>query len=208
MADEDVPNEPTDTELIGRFLGGDEGAFNQLALRHRAGIYRLALSVVSNPEDAEDITQEVLMKIYRKMNQFEKESRFTTWLYRIAVNQCHDFHRKKRGLFTKLVPTAQEDEDPLARLPDKSQREPDAAASREELATALQKALAQLKEKHRNAFVLREVQGLSCREVAEILNCSEGTVMSRLFYARQKLRVLLRSLLGPEFEADLNGADS
>jgi len=176
--------------LVAAFQKGDDRAFEEIVNRYKIRLMRLAQSVVHNEEDAWDILQEALVKVYKKLKTFKGASKLYTWLYRVVMNHAIDKVRRR----PKVVITSTEDL--LHEMSDKSvDSRPDTKALNKELKEQIFKAVDSLPEKHKKVVLLREVEDLSYKEIAEVLNCSEGTVMSRLYYAREKLRELLEPYL-------------
>lgn len=179
-----------DQALVARAQTGDRRAFGQLVERHQRRVYALAFGLLRQREDAWDVAQETFVRAYRHLDRFEGSSAFYTWVYRIAYNLSIDLLRQKsrrRGVELKperLEETSEVDGCGVVAKPDE-------AATRQELSAVLHRAMMRLTEKHRAIIVLREVEGLSYEEMAEVLSISKGTVMSRLFHARQNLKALL-----------------
>lgn len=176
-----------DERLVARSRTGDFAAFEELVRRYRNDVFRLSNHFVRNREEAWDISQEVFIKAHRSLGHFRGDSSFKTWLMRITANQCKDFLKKRR------VSTVSFDE----RIGQTGGAMMDAASSAlgparaleaKEIGDAIESALRGLSHKHRAAFVLREYEGLSYEEMAEVMQCSLGTVMSRLHHARKKLQ--------------------
>jgi len=180
-----------DKALVTRLRAGDEAAFREVVEAHRDRILTVITRVVGSGADAEDLAQETFLKAFGAIDRFDGRSALFTWLYRIAVNTARDWndHRRRRP----AVPLEGEHGpvvDPVA--PDGSPQ--DAAMRREERA-AVRRALARLPEPFRTTLVLREMEGLPYEEIAETLGISIGTVESRIFRARGKLRALLEEEL-------------
>lgn len=183
-----APRDAGDPELVARAQTGDHPAFEELVRRYRNDVFGLSYHFLRNREEAWDVSQDVFIKAYRSLKRFRGEAGFKTWLLRITANHCKD-HFKKRRLATvsmDALPT----QDFFAGSSD-----PARELRNEELGQAIQTALDALSPKHRLAFVLREFEDMSYKEMAEVMNCSEGTVMSRLHHARKKLQNKL-ALLG------------
>jgi RNA polymerase sigma-70 factor, ECF subfamily len=181
-----------DEELARAALGGDQEAFGKLVERYKGRAYGVALGIVGDPDDAQDVVQDAFIKAYYKLRDFRFGSNFYTWFYRLLVNQAIDRWRK-----TSRSPTVSLDEKWLsgeASPPETAAypRTPEELAGNRELVEGLTRAIAALPEYHRTVILLREVDGLSYDEIAQVLDCSVGTVMSRLHYARVKLREALR----------------
>ena len=173
-----------DRALVSRAQGGETEAFEVLVRRYRNEVFAMSYHFVRNREQAWDIAQEAFVKAYRSMKRFRGEAGFKTWLLRIAANHAKD-HLKKRRLDT--VPFDDVVEAATAGTAPGPVRQLEA----KELGLAIEAAVAELPKKHREAFVLREYQGLSYQEMAEVMACSQGTVMSRLHHARKKLQAAL-----------------
>ena len=177
---------------VGRFLAGERNALDEVAEELGRHAYRLALGSVGDPVVAEDIAQEALLRLYARGDEIEKAGSFPVWFYRVVLNLVHDHYRR----------TAREEEATekfleLRRSELKGWTEPMAEDERLKLREALRAAIASLDEKHREAFLLKEVEGKSHAEIAQLLKIPEGTVWSRLSYARKYLREkLLRAGYG------------
>lgn len=187
-------SEPADAELVGLAAAGDTSAFDQLVTRYRGKVYALAVNMVRSEADAWDLSQEAFIKAWKALPRFKGEARFYTWLYRITHNVCYDFLRKSRRRQGEEFDDRVHGERIAAHsptAPGEVQR-PDLAASHHELGAEITAAIDQLSSDHQAVVLLREVEGLSYEEIAEVTGTSKGTVMSRLFYARKKLQSLLR----------------
>jgi RNA polymerase sigma-70 factor, ECF subfamily len=171
-----------DLTLVVRAQEGDVRAFSELARRHQAALYRLALRLVGNPADAEDALQDSLLDAWRRLDRFRGDSAFTTWIYRIVTNRCLDLLRRRRT----TVPV-DEVVEPVA--PDSVERlaEYDAGVA------ALRTALTTLPDDQRACFVLREMEGLGYAEIAEITGGTETAVRGRIHRARRTLAGVMRS---------------
>lgn len=182
------PSDAEDTQKVQEFLAGDARAFDFLYEKYRERVYRLAYRFLRNREDALEVAQDVFLRVYLGLSKFKTQSKFFTWLYRVAVNRAIDFARAKRGARPKGVDAEVLE---LAARPLPGRRpapDPVEVAAERELAEAVREAVAGLSEKHRAVFLLHATENLSYREIAEVVGCSLGTVMSRLFYARKKLQ--------------------
>jgi RNA polymerase sigma-70 factor (ECF subfamily) len=173
-----------DMALVERCRKGDLGAFEELYRLHAGRLYSVACRMVGNPSDAEDLLQEIFLSAHRKLDSFRGESALGTWLYRLATNLCLD-HLRSKAARTRQLTGALDDEPALA--------EPGTRALAERTLTRmdLERALAQLPEGCRAAFVLHDIEGLEHREVAEALGIAEGTSKSQVHKARLRLRTLL-----------------
>jgi RNA polymerase sigma-70 factor (ECF subfamily) len=174
-----------DLALVERCRRGDLAAFEELYRAHAGRLYSVACRMVGNPADAEDLLQEIFLAAHRKLDSFRGESALGTWLYRLATNLCLD-HLRSRAARTNQLTDALDDEPALA---DASSR---GLADRTLSRMDLERALAQLPEGCRAAFVLHDVEGLEHREVAEVLGIAEGTSKSQVHKARLRLRTLLK----------------
>jgi RNA polymerase sigma-70 factor (ECF subfamily) len=190
MTDSAVMEGPRDDELVAAFQAGDEQAFVVIVDRYKHRLTRLAHSVVHNEEDALDIVQEALIKVYKGLKRFRSSSTLYTWLYRVVMNHAIDKVRRRAKVVIEST------SDMLYELPDSvDTTRPDKEALRAELHQKIFAAVDTLPEKQRTVVLLREVEGLSYKEIAQVTGCSEGTVMSRLYYGREQLRKLLEPYL-------------
>jgi RNA polymerase sigma-70 factor (ECF subfamily) len=179
-----------EAELIRRAQNGDRVAFGTLVERYQRRVVSVAQAVVHNQDDALELAQETFVRAYENLPKFESRSSFSTWLYRIAANLAIDF-RRREGRHTVLRGDDAEYE--LNRLPS---HRGDAfnETARGELSKRINEALKELTPEHRVVILLREVEGLSYDEISDILQCPRGTVMSRLHYARSRLRGILKDV--------------
>ncbi len=173
-----------DADLVRLCQNGDMAAFEQLFYRHQDRVYNVAYKMMAHQEDALDLTQEIFLKAYQKMGKFKFRSAFSTWLYRLAVNMCIDELRKRKSANTVSLKEAVLEAD--ANTP-----EDDAISGDQE--RQIWEAINSLKKKERAIIILRDMEGLSYKEIAEVLKCSVGRVKSRLHEARQKLRAILET---------------
>jgi len=184
-----------DSTLISAFKEGDRAAFQALVEKYETRVYNHCVRVVGDDVESRDLTQEVFLKVYRSIHKYEHTYAFYTWLYRITVNCCIDHMRKKRR-HTQTVSLTQGfqvdagEQGKEQEIPDE-QFGPEHRLVNSELRDVLNDAIAQLSEKLRTIIVLKEVEGFSYEEIADILGCSRGTVKSRLFRARERLKELL-----------------
>lgn len=189
--DNQAPGPKTDeAELIRRAKQGDSHAFGVLVERYQRRVVSVAQAVVHNQEDALELAQEAFVRAYENLAQFESRSSFSTWLYRITANLAIDF-RRREGRQTLL--RGEDAETEIGRLPSES-GDSFKETARRELYQRLRDALNQLTPEHRTVILLREVEGLSYDEISDILHCPRGTVMSRLHYARNHLRTILKGV--------------
>lgn len=184
---------PPDAELVRRAKAGDLAAFEELVNRHERRIYTLALRIVQNPHDAEDVTQQAFISALEGLGKFREEASFATWLNRIATYAALKIIRKRQGLDTISFDAATEPGEDYDTIPHPEfiadwRDSPEQLVERNETRRLLDAALAQLDEKHRLVFVLRDVEGLSVKETAGALGLSEANVKVRLLRARLQLR--------------------
>ena len=193
---EDGRSEISDFELVQNAARGDESAFEELVKKYQQKVYAIAFGIAHNQQDALDITQEVFIKIYRKLKNFRGASSFYTWLYRITANLSIDFQRRRKKV-TQVDFDEKILEEPTleARMGEDKKYDPSEILERKEIHGAILKAIEMLPEDQRTAVVLRELENLSYKEIAEAMNCSLGTVMSRLHYGRKKLQETLSPIL-------------
>ena len=182
-----------DRELVASCRAGDPQAFARLVALHEGMVFNLSARLLGDPEEARDVAQEVFLQVYRVLDRFEGRSSLKTWIYRIAVNQCHNrrrfWHRRRRDREQAL------DEGLSTGGTIASGPTPYEEAQRGERARRVQEALLELSFEHRTVLVLREVEGLTCEEVGVALGVPEGTVKSRLSRAREAMRLRLRGLV-------------
>jgi RNA polymerase sigma-70 factor (ECF subfamily) len=183
-----------DEPLVKAAQRGDMEAYEQLVAKHRDKIYARAYSMMRNEEDAIDLSQEAWVKGWQRLVQFQGESSFATWMTRIVINLCLDQLRKHKRHRTESIEMMDEESGGVERQMPVVTVNPTERLERAELRERIDKALGQLSETHRTALVLCEFEGLEYKEIARAMNCSIGTVMSRLFYARRKLAALLADL--------------
>ena len=192
MATESIPIEaPVDdeSELVERARKGDAGSFSVLLRRYEGKIFRLAMNITQNREDAEDVLQEAFLKAYEHLDQFQGNSRFYTWIVRIAVNQALMKLRKRRSdRAVSLDEQIDTGEDTVVREIAAWDPDPEERFSREELHGILTGAIDELSPIYRTVFTLRDVDGLSTEETAEVLDLTVPAVKSRLLRARLQLR--------------------
>jgi RNA polymerase sigma-70 factor, ECF subfamily len=184
-----------DTIVIQNCLSGDQNAYKEIVIRYQKRAIALAMRHVRNIDDAQDIVQEAFIKAYKGLHRFEPGSSFYTWFYRILTNVCIDFYRKNKKRNAVEYDDSYQRKDKIEQhnfSGNTRDLAPDAQLDRAELHDILQKALATLSESHRNVIVLREVDGLSYEEIAEMTESHVGTVMSRLHHARKNLQEALK----------------
>jgi RNA polymerase sigma-70 factor, ECF subfamily len=190
-----------DDLLVDRAKHGDQRAFEMLVVKYQRRIERLVSRMVRDDALVQDIAQETFIRAYRALPQFRGESAFYTWLYRIAVNTAKkalvDLRRDPLVLESTLAGAGDDGEEPSRVEQTLSDAEtPDAVLASKEVAAAVNAAIDALSEDLRQAIVLREIEGLSYEEIADVMNCPIGTVRSRIFRAREAIATRLRPLLG------------
>lgn len=180
--------ESDERELIERASDGDAEAFNQLMSMHEQRMYAVALRLCANREDAQDCLQEAMLRVYRSIGSFKGESSFSTWLYRITTNTCLDeLRRRKNKQSTSLDVLLTE-----GWMPANEHSSPERDVLRKELAKCIYDAIRELPDDMRAAIVLRDIQGCSYEEIAQILDINLGTIKSRISRGREKLREKLK----------------
>jgi len=183
-----------DDALVALVLGGDSRAFQALVERHQQRIFALVRHYAS-AADVEDIVQETFLKAFRRLDSFQRQSSFSTWIYRIAVNSALDYLKRRGRSPVQVAEDPEADVTPAARV-----LAPDARLQREEIAAVTHDVLASMPEIFRTVLVMREFEGRAYQDMADLLGLSIGTVESRLFRARARFRDLLIQR-HPEFAA-------
>jgi len=183
---------PDDLPLIARFKDGDSTAFEELVLKSQDRIYNLCRNMLGNTHDAEDAAQDTFIKAYQKLKDFNPKASLYTWLYRIAVNTCLDY--KKRPFFESFFKKSKGEEfvDELS----SDWPSPEKLYESKQIGLALHNSIRKLPSKLRTAIVLKEIEGLSYEEIADILEVSIGTVKSRISRAREELKRLMKNYIG------------
>jgi len=183
-----APKVASETQLVARAQHGDEEAFAALFEMHKRRVYSLCLRMTGNTAEAEDLTQEAFLQLFRKITTFRGESAFSTWLHRLAVNVVL-MHLRKKGLQqVSLDETDSSQDEPVKRDYGDHDRRLTGSIDR----ISLSRAIAELPPGYRTVFVLHDVEGYEHNEIAEIMNCSVGNSKSQLHKARMKLRDWLR----------------
>jgi RNA polymerase sigma-70 factor (ECF subfamily) len=183
-----------DRVLVRAAQRGDVAAFEELVARHRDKVYSRAFSMLRQEQEALDVSQEAWIKAWQRLSQFQQESSFTTWVTRIVINLSLDQIRRQKRVQSQSVEELEEESGGVERYLPVVVGNPTEGLERSELRKRIDDALAQLSVEHRTALVLLEFEGLEYKEIAKRMNCSLGTVMSRIFYARRKLAALLRDM--------------
>ncbi len=183
-----------DEHLVRWAQRGDMGAFEELIARHRDKIYSRAYSMVRNEDEALDLSQEAWIKGWQRLKQFHGQSSMVTWMTRIVINLCLDHMRKQKRERAESIEQLEEELGGVERQMPVVVTNPTERLERSELRQKIDQALAQLSWAHRTSLILHEFEGLEYKLIAKKMGCSIGTVMSRLFYARRKMAVLLAGL--------------
>ena len=178
----------TDEELVARSVGGDLDSFNQLVRRWERPIYALAYRVIGREEEARDVCQEAFLRAFRSLGGFKGHAKFSSWLYRITLNLCRDWIRRERR--APFVPTP-EGVDLVELAGEQGAESIEDVVTRNDLGRRVGRAMKKLPEEQRTAIILKEYQGLTFQEIADLLNCPVSTIKTRLY---QGLHVLRREL--------------
>lgn len=189
-----------DALLVARAKAGEVSAFEMLVVKYQRRIERLISRMVRDSDLVQDIAQETFIRAYRALPQFRGESAFYTWLYRIAVNTAKKalVERKRDPLVSESMLVSQEEGEEPSRIENELSdgETPEGVLATKEIAATVNAAIDALSEDLRQAIVLREIEGLSYEEIADMMNCPIGTVRSRIFRAREAIANKLRPLLG------------
>lgn len=177
----EVLNPDDDFSLIKRFNEGDESVFPGLMNKHKEKVRNIIYLNLGNINSVDDLAQEVFLTVYKNLSHFRFECRFTTWLYRITVNKCKD-HRRKMRIRNVFIPLKETGED----------LKYSADTESAEVKEIVRKAISKLPEKLKTPLLLKDIEGFSYQEIAELVECEIGTVKSRIFRARENLRELLK----------------
>ena len=192
--------EPTESVLIARAQGGDLAAFDQLVLRHQQTVFAVAVRMLGDPDEAQDVAQDAFVRAFRAITTFRREAKLSTWLVSITMNLCRNrrrwWARRRRVIVASLDDPVETEEGTIEREVADPAPSPAADAERREQGARLSAALQLLSDAERSIIVLRDLQGCSYGEIAEMLHCRVGTVKSRLSRARLQLRALLDGAAG------------
>lgn len=180
-----------DIRLVNSAKRGDMDSFEILVARHRDKIFARAFSMMRNEDEAMDLSQEAWVKGWQRLKQFQGDSSFVTWMTRIVINLCLDQLRKHKRQRAESIEMLQAESGGVERYMPPITINPTEGLERSELRQRIDLAMAQLSVAHRTVLVLHEFEGLEYKEIAQRMKCSIGTVMSRLFYARRKMAVLM-----------------
>jgi RNA polymerase sigma-70 factor (ECF subfamily) len=186
-----------DSIIVRQVQAGDVAAFDRLILKYRERLYGVIYHMTSNREDASDLTQDAFIKAFQAINRFQGQSSFFTWLYRIAINATLSHLRKNKFKSFLSLDTVNSEEpvsqELISALTDKTGADRDAFVK--ELQEKLNEAMQKLSIKHRTVITLFEIDGLSHQEIADVMDCSVGTVRSRLHYAKQLLQAEMKAYI-------------
>lgn len=189
--------------LLTKAKNNDIDAFEKLIEAYQKKVFNIAFRILGNYDDANDAAQEVFIRVYRSLNSFKEQSTFSTWIYRITTNVCLDELRKRKN--NKLVYIDEEiknEDGEMKRQIESDEPSPDIIAEKNELKRQINEAINDLTDEHKLVIVLRDIQGFSYSEIADITKIPEGTVKSRINRARQSLREIIvnkKELLNEEF---------
>lgn len=192
MSEQDI-----DRQLVDRARQGDKRAFELLVEKYQRRLFRLLSRMVRDPEEVEDIAQETFIKAYRALPNFRGDAAFYTWLYRIGVNTAKNYLvSRNKAMPTVSAQALDDDDEPDERLVAQDINTPESELLSKQIALAVNEAVEALPEELRSAITLREMEGLSYEEIAELMGCPIGTVRSRIFRAREAIAAKLRPILG------------
>jgi RNA polymerase sigma-70 factor (ECF subfamily) len=183
--------------LVARAQSGDEDAFGELVVMHHQKVFAVLFKMVKNEDDAQELAQRTWVKVWKKIDTFKGDSAFFTWVYRVATYTGLDFLRAKKRRpeveYMDEVDSGQQGGGDFNRAPSTINR-PDRDMEKAEVLERFEQALEQLSDNHRTALVLRELEGLSYEEIAEVMDCKVGTVMSRIFTARKAIQMYMKDV--------------
>jgi len=183
-------------DLVRSAQGGDETAFEELVRRHQQRVCALVSGILRRQEDVEDVAQQVFLKVFLSLKKFDQRAAFSTWLYKITINECWDHLRKRK--VRPLVYESDLSEEQVSRLDGivSAERPPESASERAEVKEFLDQVLEKVPEEDRQLLILKEMEGFSVQELARILNLNANTVKVRLFRARGRIMDAYRRRLG------------
>jgi RNA polymerase sigma-70 factor (ECF subfamily) len=178
-------------DLIIKSQKGDIEAFEELIKEHKKYAYNIALKILKNKEDAEDISQEALIKVYENIKSFNMNSSFKTWMYKIVFNTCIDFKRKKRLKTSSLDEPIHYGYDDIPKQIEDNEKNPEKLLTEKLNVELVRDSIDELEDDFKNVIILRDIQGFKYKEIAEILDCNQGTVKSRISRGREKLKEII-----------------
>lgn len=182
----------TEAEIIEKVVSGDSDAFEALVTKYEKQIYAMGMRYTGNQQDAMDITQEVFLRVFRFIKNFNAQSSFSTWIYRITVNVCKDILAKKRRIQELPLDGESEDGEYTIDIEDFSYS-PEAVMQSHQLRDSIASAIAKLPEKYRNIIIMRELNDMSYEDIGRVLDIEQGTVKSRISRGREKLRLIIQN---------------
>jgi RNA polymerase sigma-70 factor (ECF subfamily) len=189
------PRGESDEQLMLRVGQGDKGAFDEIVRRYTRRMVNLSYQIVADRDLAEDIAQETFLRAYKSASRYRQISKFSTWLYTIAINLCRNELRRRKFKMLSLEGMAERDDDDKLRVDIADEKlKPDLDFERKEIGRLVREAVAKLPEKFKTPLVLRDIQELSYEEIGEILNLPEGTVKSRINRGRLRVKEILKPL--------------
>ena len=177
-------------ELVALAQKGNKEAFEQIVTTYEKKIYNMALRYTQDPEDALDICQEVFLRVYRFLPRFKGDSTLSTWIYRITMNGCHDTTAKKTNIYELSLDSGANDDEPTSEIADLL-FDPENEFEKKQTRELIARGITMLDSDHRDAIIMRDINGMSYDEIAYALGVSQGTVKSRISRAREKLKNFL-----------------
>jgi RNA polymerase sigma-70 factor (ECF subfamily) len=181
----------SDTDLIVKAQRGDNSAFEELIYRYDRNVLSLAFKFVNNRDDAKDIYQEVFIRVFKSLKNFQFRSEFSTWLYRITTNVCLSFKKKQSRHHTVSINDDDNESSEVHEIPDNEGNSPERYVHSSEISSRINGALENLSQRQKMVFILKNYEGYKIKEIAVVLDCNEGTVKKYLFDANNKLRKYL-----------------
>ena len=180
----------SEKELVALAVKGDNYAFEQIVTMFEKKVYNMALRYTADPQDALDICQEVFLRVYRFLPKYKGDSTLSTWIYRITMNVCHDTAYKKESINDIRIDVKNDDDEYRTEVAD-VRFDPEKEFEKKQIREVIQKGIATLDETYKEAIIMRDINGMSYEEIADVLGINQGTVKSRIFRAREKLKKFL-----------------
>ena len=174
-------------KIVALAKNGDHSAFEQIVTAYEKKVYNMALRYTGNPEDALDISQEVFLRVYRFLHKYKGESSLSTWIYRITMNVCHDTAGNETNIYELSLDSGPGDDEQTTEIAD-MRYDPEKELEKKHTRQLIQQAISMLDGDHRDVIIMRDINGLSYDEIANVLNISPGTVKSRISRAREKMK--------------------